>query len=287
MTAFTFIATYVISYFGFEVASDTPLKVPRRQVNITDFHISTSVDYGIARCIGSVGLPMVGVGFCLIATWRYFYVHAHLPSREGAYTLFPHKRNNMSLICAALSSVGIFGVAAFPSVVHKPAHFFFAFVAFSNIVGYMMMQISLDRSLKLYKLNETEKMLHGARIGMAYIGACGLVGMIVSMKILKKKDYSSAFELMMALSFMAFLCSFFNQLTHVEISISANVNEASGDIGLLTRLDIEDDLDEDDDDEGFGEEEDGVGNNRASFIRNVSKVSNIPTSRLRAVSWSL
>ena len=89
---------------------------------------------------------------------------------------------------------------------------------------------------------------------------------------MQKKDYSSAFELMMALSFMAFLCSFFNQLTHVEISISANVNEASGDIGLLTRLDIEDDLDEDDDDEGFGEEEDGVGNNRASFIRNVSKV---------------
>ena len=142
MTAFTFVATYLISYFGFEVAADTPLKVPRRQVNITDFHISTSVDYGIARCIGSVGLPMVGVGFCLIATWRYFYVHAHLPSREGAFTLFPHKRNNISLICAFVASVGIFGVAAFPSVVHKPAHFFFAFVAFSNIVAYMMMQIS-------------------------------------------------------------------------------------------------------------------------------------------------
>ena len=76
----------------------------------------------------------------------------------------------------------------------------------------------------------------------------------------------------MALSFMAFLASFSNQLTHVEISIAASINESSGDIGLVTQLDIEDDFDEDDDDEGFGEEGEEEGSGRASFIRNLSKV---------------
>jgi len=80
------------------------------------------------------------------------------------------------LICAVVGSAAIVGVGAFPSVVHKPAHFFFAFIAFSNIVAYMIMQISLDKSLKLYNLNETEKMLHGARIGMAFMAFCGLIG---------------------------------------------------------------------------------------------------------------
>ena len=157
-TTFTFLSTYLVSYYGFATAVDEhPLKVPKRQVNITDFHLSTSVDYGIARCIGSLGLPMLGAGFSLIAAWRYFYIHAHLPSREGAYTLFPHKRNNLSLLCALLASIGIVGVGAFPSVVHKGAHFLFAGVAFGNICAYMIMQVSLDKSLKLYNLNETEK----------------------------------------------------------------------------------------------------------------------------------
>ena len=158
LTTFTFLSTYFVSYYGFATAVDShPLQVPKRQVNITDFHLSTSIDYGIARCFGSLGLPLGAAGFSLVAAWRYFYIHAHLPSREGAYTLFPHKRNNLSLLAALLASAGMVGVGAFPSVVHKGAHFLFAGIAFGNICAYMIMQVSLDKSLKLYNLNETEK----------------------------------------------------------------------------------------------------------------------------------
>ena len=50
VTAFTFVTTYLVSYTGFATAiDDHPLYVPQRQVNVTDFHLSTSLDYGIAR----------------------------------------------------------------------------------------------------------------------------------------------------------------------------------------------------------------------------------------------
>ena len=89
----------------------------------------------------------------------------------------------------------------------------------------MFLQVSLDKTLKLYKVSETEMLLHGARITLSYIGGIGLVGMIVSMKVLGKKDFSSAFELMMSASFMGFIGSFANQLSHVQITISASLSE--------------------------------------------------------------
>ena len=119
----------------------------------------------------------------LVALWRYFYVHAHLPNRKTTFTIFPHKRNNMSLLCSVIGGIGIAGVGAFPSIVHKPLHFFFAFIAFGNICMYMALQVNLDKSLKLYQLNDTEKMLHGARITLTALACCGLVGMITSMKV--------------------------------------------------------------------------------------------------------
>ena len=100
-----------------------------------------------------------------------------------------------------------------------------------------------------------------------------MAGMIVSMKILKKKDYSSAFELTMALSFMAYLGSFANQLTYVEIAISANVNEATGAIGVVTELGIE--VEDEENEVGNGDGDLGGedrGNRRGSIIRNRSRV---------------
>jgi hypothetical protein len=255
-TIFVFVSTYYISYFGFQTAVDTNepnqnkwLHVPSRQVNVTDFHLSTSVDYGIARCIGSLCLPLIGAFFVLVALWRYFYVHAHLPNKSSAYTLFPHKRNNLSLICAVVGAIGTAGVGAFPSVVHKPAHFFFAFVAFGNICTYMVLQVNLDRSLKLYQLNDTEKMLHGARITLSYLGLIGLVGMITSMKVLGRKDWSSMFELTMGGAFLIYLCTFVNQAQIVQISVTAKLNqkdwrlqeggEENGHIEIETALEIE------------------------------------------------
>jgi len=55
-TAGVFLSTYFISYYGFQTAVETNepsfdgnkwLHVPSRQVNVTDFHLSTSLDYGI------------------------------------------------------------------------------------------------------------------------------------------------------------------------------------------------------------------------------------------------
>ena len=294
VTAFTFVTTYLVSYNGFATAiDDHPLYVPQRQVNVTDFHLSTSLDYGIARCVGSLGMPMLGAGFVLIAVWRYFYIHAHLPSRKGAYTLFPHKRNNFSLLCVVVGSMAIVGVGAFPSVAHKGAHFFFAGIAFGNICAYMIMQVSLDKELKLYNLNRTERLLFRFRIMLSWMSALGFIGMAVSMKVLRNKAKSSAFELMMAASFMVYLGTFANQLSHVEISISANVEEefsggegegggaGGGDhIGFLTELEINDDWDEMGEEEQEGE--------RRSRTKTITKMSKIPTplGRNRAQSWA-
>jgi hypothetical protein len=105
----------------------------------------------------------------------------------------------------------------------------------------MFFQVSLDTSLKLYKLSSMERTLHLTRIGLAYMGLIGLVGMIISMKVFGDKAKSSMFELLMATSFLLFLASFGNQLSRVQITISASLNEDNAlDFGTVcTSLEIE------------------------------------------------
>ena len=134
LTVFTFVTTYIISFYGFALSSDFALFVPRRQVNVTDFHLSTSIDYGLARCLGSLGLPIVGVGFVLIALWRYFFVHAHLPSREHSNSLFPHKRNNFSMLCAVVGGGAVIGVVRYSNVCRMLECYMSNRFVFSNTV---------------------------------------------------------------------------------------------------------------------------------------------------------
>jgi hypothetical protein len=108
--------------------------------------------------------------------------------------------------------------------------------------------VNLDKSLKLYQLNDTEKMLHGARVTLTGVGFVGFVGMITSMKVLGRKDWSSMFELAMGGAFVAFLITFYNQAKIVQISITSKLDLGEG-LEIETALEIED---VDDDDEVHG-----------------------------------
>ena len=86
----------------------------------------------------------------------------------------------------------------------------------------------------------------------------------------------------MAASFMAYIGSFANQLSHVEISISAKVEEnEAADVAFVTELEIE--KWDGDEDEAEGEGEEG----RRSRTFTITKLSKIPTplGRVRASSW--
>ena len=128
------------------------------------------------------------------------------------------------------------------------------------------------------------QMLHVVRILLTGLATMGFFGMVISMKVLKNKASSSTFELIMAASFMAYIGSFANQLSHVEISISAKVEEdESGDVGFFTELEIDEEDWDRDDVAGGDDGEEG----RRSRTFTITKMSRIPTplGRVRASSW--
>merc|ERR1711908_41728 len=102
--------------------------------------------------------------------------------------------------------------------------------------------------------------------------------MILSLKVFRNKASSSAFELMMAGSFLSFIATFANQLSHVEISISAKVGK---DDNIEVETELEVDIDEDEG-EPAPEDDESIADRLSIDITTLGKLPVIS----RKESWS-
>lgn len=167
------LATIAVSY---------PLALADGRVDSGHFFISSSIDWGLEKRIGVIGLGISSFALSLLALQRYTEVTLLAQTLPDELRRHLQRRNTIALAFGFGSALGILGVGAFNVSYLYVVHYSFAGAGFFGLFAYCLIQTWIDVVTwrnKIFCSASSRFTGHRCRVGLCCMTALGIfLGMI-------------------------------------------------------------------------------------------------------------
>eukprot|EP00930_Biecheleria_cincta_P016354 TRINITY_DN13332_c0_g1_i2.p1 TRINITY_DN13332_c0_g1~~TRINITY_DN13332_c0_g1_i2.p1 ORF type:complete len:273 (-),score=21.23 TRINITY_DN13332_c0_g1_i2:175-993(-) len=156
-----------------------PMALADGRVDSGHFFISSSIDQGVEKRVGVIGLGISSLALALVALQRYTEMTLLAQRLPQEVSLRLHCMNRIALGCAFVSAFGMLGVSAFNVSYRYVVHYTFAFAGFHGLFAYCLIQTWIDRFMLSHNSfcssSSKPTTSHRCRVGLCCMSTLGII----------------------------------------------------------------------------------------------------------------